>query len=62
MAVADMDLDGDPDLLVNWHHNEPLELYESTATATSTSGSSPAAARCARSGSAPASASRSARW
>jgi hypothetical protein len=23
-----MDLDGDPDLLVNWHHHEPLEVFE----------------------------------
>lgn len=25
---ADMDLDGDDDLLVNWHHLAPLELFE----------------------------------
>jgi hypothetical protein len=28
ILATDMDLDGDPDLLINWHHHEPLELYE----------------------------------
>jgi len=28
LVSTDMDQDGDPDLLVNWHHHEPLELYE----------------------------------
>lgn len=28
VVAADMDDDGDPDLLINWHHRVPLEVYE----------------------------------
>ena len=28
VLCSDMDLDGDPDVLVNWHHLDPLELFE----------------------------------
>jgi arylsulfatase A-like enzyme len=28
VVAGDMDLDGDPDLLINWHHLQPLELFE----------------------------------
>jgi hypothetical protein len=26
-----MDRDGDPDVLINWHHHEPLEIFENVA-------------------------------
>jgi hypothetical protein len=28
VVAADMDADGDPDVLVNWHHLGPMELFE----------------------------------
>jgi len=28
LISSDIDLDGDPDLLINWHHLGPLELFE----------------------------------
>jgi hypothetical protein len=31
LVATDMDLDGDPDLLINWHHERPLELFENRA-------------------------------
>ena len=31
LLAADMDTDGDDDLLINWHHLAPLELFENAA-------------------------------
>ena len=28
VVATDIDLDGDPDVLINWHHEQPLELFE----------------------------------
>ena len=30
ILATDMDRDGDPDLLINWHHRGRLELYENS--------------------------------
>ena len=30
IVAADMDVDGDDDLLINWHHLGPMELFENT--------------------------------